>query len=272
MIDIDQVLEWKQSYEAIYQTTILDQRFIYRTIGREEYKQIILMDLGLGEFQEAICHTAILYPQEFDFSKGIAGIAEIISDNILDVSGLQLNQAGELLSDFREEMYNFDYQADVIIHEAFQEFSLEQIATWSIRKTMYYLSRAEWILTNLKGVPLQYLEDATMQQYLEEQEAQQQPQQQPQGYVPQSEMPPEFAEQFAKMPQPEMAAGEQMASDFMGTAPKKPAPETGIQSEEEILAMLSGTGKPVAKPSTDMSNRPELRWFEYMDELKGEFD
>lgn len=263
MIDINQIIEWKQAYGDIYQMEILEQHFIFRPLGREEYKEIILMDLDLGEFQETICFSAMIYPNDYDYTRGIAGVAEILSDGILDASGLHLGQAKVLLDSYREEMYNYDYQVDVMIHEAFPEYSLEQIATWPIRKTMFYLSRAEWILQNLKGVQIQLIDETIQQDH----------QQMEQQYVPQDQMPPEFAEQIPTPPQ--MAGNEQLAGDFMGGSPaaKKQPPEGGVQSEEELLAMLAGTGKAVSKPSTDMGDiKPELNWFSYMDELKGEFD
>ncbi|PVC75072.1 hypothetical protein C2I27_04085 [Priestia megaterium] len=274
MIDINHILEWKQTFGDIYQMEILGQHFIFRALGREEYKNIIMHDLSLGEFQEAICFSSIIYPDDYDYTKGIAGVAEVLSDGILDVSGLLLGQAKELLDEYRQELSNYDYQVDCLIHEAFPEYRLEEIALWPVRKTMYYLSRSEWILQNLKGIPLQLIDETMQQELQEEIQRNQQPSQRPQQPM---EMPPEFAEQLPPQPPQQLATNEQVATDFFGGAEKKPdpkpVPEGGIQSEEEVLAMLAGTGMSVAKPSTNMNDiKPELNWFGYMDELKGEFD
>jgi hypothetical protein len=262
MIDLNNILEWKQNYGDIYQMQIQEQHFIFRPIGREEYKEIIFLDLDLGEFQEAICFQSVIYPEEYDFSKGIAGISEVLSDSILDTSGLHIGQAKLLLDDFRVEMSNFDYQADCMIHEAFPEFSLEDISTWSVRKTMFYLSRSEWILTSLKGVKLDMLDEEEMQKLLMQQQQMEAQQQQP----PQQPAPPipyqrEIREELVGFKEP----------------PKKQthstAPEGAIQSEEELLAMLAGAGGKISNPSTDMKDiKPELNWFQHMDELKGDFD
>jgi hypothetical protein len=262
MIDINQILEWKKTYIDIFQLEILEQHFVFRAIGREEYKGIILMDLELGEFQEAICYAAVIHPKNLDYTQGIAGIAEIISEGVLDVSGLHVGQSRELLDEYRTEMFNFDYQVDVLIHEAFKEFTLEEIASWSVKKTMYYLSRAEWILTNLKGVQLQMIDDV-----MQEEEAQQKATQNEEIY-------PEFAEQFAQQEAHDLAGGEQLADNVFGFSPKKEAnPKEDALTEEQVMAMLSATGKPITKPSKDMNEmKPELGWFNYMDELKGEFD
>ena len=242
MISIDDILQWKQAYGELYQMQIQEQHFIFRPLGREEYRQIILMDLDLGEFQETICFQAVIYPEDYDYSKGIAGIAEVLCDAILDASGLHIGQAKELLDAYRQEMLNYDYQVDCLIHEAFPEFTLEEISSWPVRKTMYYLSRAEWILRNLKGVMLQTIDEVIQQDY----QAQQMPSPPMQQPMPEHRPQP--------MPQP-------------------PAPEGGIQSEEAVLAMLAQSGAKVVQPSASLDEvMPELSWFEYIDELKGEFD
>lgn len=249
MIDVSQLIQWKQLYEDVYQLQIQEEHFIFRALGREEYKQIVLLDHNLGEFQEAICFASTLYPVDYDYTAGIAGVAEVLSNGILEVSGLLVGQAEELLYEFRSEMDVYDYQVDVIIHEAFREFTLEEIATWPLRKTLFYLSRAEWILRTLKGVHLQMVEgeEAPQEEY-------QQPRQQ--APVAQAEQPPQ------RQVEPQAAV-----TDEPGKA------QQAAQTEEEVLAMLAGAGAKVTKPSTDMSEiRPELNWFGYMDELKGDFD
>lgn len=261
MIDFNDVLQWKQEYGELYQMQIQEQHFIFRPLGREEYKQIILMDLHLGDFQEAICFQAMIYPADYDYSKGIAGIAEVMSDSILDASGLHVGQAKVLLEEFRTEMWNYDYQVDCMIHEAFPEYTLEEIATWPIRKTMYYLSRAEWILQTLKGVPLQMIDEQIKQDmYMQEQEEAPTP---PPPKEPQAPYKREIRKELVEAPE-------------IKERPKQQAqtPDGGIQTEEELLAMLSGAGAKVSKPITDLENeqKPELNWFGYMDELTGEFD
>lgn len=264
MIDINRILEWKQTFGDIYQMAILEQHFIFRPIGREEYKQLILMDLNVGEFQEALCFQSIIYPEDYDYSKGAAGIAEIMSDVILDASGLHEGQAPQLIQEFREEMMNYDYQVDCMIHEAFPEFTLEEIATWPVRKTMFYLSRAEWVLETLKGIPISQMfltPEQQQEMMLQQQQMMQEQMQQ------QQQQPPNPAQRTIRKELIE-------APEEKPKAPPKPAPQGAIQSEEELLAMLAGAGGKVSKPITDLENeqKPELNWFGYMDELKGDFD
>ncbi len=257
MINVKQIAEWKQIYEELYHVSILEQDFIFRPIGREEYKEVILMDLDLGQFQEHICERTMIYPNDYDFSNGIAGVAVVLSDAILDASGLHLNQAEEILNACREEMLVFDYQIDCIIHEAFPEFSLEEISAWNVRKTMYYFSRAEWILSKLKGIVLKAEDDESEGQQLQ--------------------MPPQtgnkefYQESYRNSVQEEFV--EEPKKTNIKPSKQNSSEAGAIQTEEELLAMIAESGAKISTPITSMDGiKPELTWFQYVDELKGEFD
>jgi hypothetical protein len=237
------ILEWKKQHEEVYQMTIADKEnefcylFIFRAIGREEYKQLLFDGLELGEFQEILCQKAVLYPDNYDFSKGLAGIADVLSSAIMDVSGLHVNQSVELLEQFRAELNILDYQADCIIHEAFPMYSLEEIQSWSVRKQMYYLSRAEWILRNLRGVPIELNHESATQSQRQQ-------------------------HQFTFTKEP--------------SAPPKPK-DPKEMTEEEVLAMLAENeakhGRRINWQGNNMDDLfPELAWFQHEDELRGEFD
>lgn len=258
MIELSDVLQWKQEYGDVYQMEIQDQNFIFRPLGREEYKEIIIMDLDIGEFQEAICFQAVIHPEDYDYSNGVAGVAEVLSDAILDASGLLVGQAKDLLEQYRAEMMNYDYQVDCLIHEAFPEFTLEEISTWPVRKTMYYLARAEWILQNLRGVQIVHIDEDMYEQMQEQQE----PIEQAYHESKQNPYQREIRKELVEFEEPKKKQEK-----------KQDLPKGAIQSEEKLLAMLAQTGQKVTKPTTDLNEvMPELNWFSYMDELKGDFD
>jgi hypothetical protein len=260
MISLADVQQWKKEHGNIYQFTIFDpdedcifyQDFIFKELGRKEYEEIILQDLDDGEMQEVICQAAVLYPADYDFSNGLGGVAEILHEAIVDVSGWGEGQAEMLLNEYRSQMNMLDHQIDCIIHEAFPEISFEEMQGWSPQKTMYYLSRAEWILRTLRGKNLI-----------------------PIG----SEQAPQ---QMAPMPQPRpapqnLAAYQQIQQDTPKQAPTKP----GELSEEEVKAMLAQSmaqhpnGGKFIDTSRDTSleeSFPEISWFRHEDELRGEFD
>lgn len=243
------ILEWKEKYESIFQVSLFDVEkefvhvFIFRSLGREEYKRITYSETDQGEHQEAVCKHAVLYPENYDFTKGLAGIAEVLSEQIIDVSGVIPGQAKPLLDQFREELLVFDYVADCLIHEAFPEYTLDEIQSWSVRKTMYYLSRAEYILRELRGIPLVPLDEA-----------------------------PQAAEQDQKF-----------NNNFVSSRQDRPdeppmIPADGELSEAEVMAMIARNeaeqGRNMNPKVNDLAKEsfPELGWFAFEDELKGTFD
>lgn len=144
--------KYKAMNETVYQIEFENLIFIFRPLGRLEYAEIALEELDEGEMQEAICQESVLYPKDYDFTKGLAGIPEVLSENILDASGLKQGQIFDILMDYREEMDNFDFQIDSIIHEVYPEYAIEEIESWPVRKTLYYYSRAEWVMRNVRHV------------------------------------------------------------------------------------------------------------------------
>lgn len=142
----------KEKYEDVFEVEIANRIFIFRALGRIEYATIVMQNYELGDFQEKICEVATIYPTGNNFGEGLAGVAEILSDFIIDASGSHAGQIFDILMEHREEMENFDFQIDSIIHEVYPEFRIDEIEKWPIRKTLYYYSRAEWVLRNVRGI------------------------------------------------------------------------------------------------------------------------
>lgn len=282
------ISKWKKKHGDIYIIGISDkdneieQAFIFRTLGREEYKFLFMnyMD-DIAKFQELVCETAALYPKKQDYANGLAGIPETLSNMILEVSGFAEGQALNLLAKFREQMFEYDFQVDCMIHEAFPEINIEEIQMWNNYKTMYYLSRAEFILEGIRGQPIRTIEDiiAEAEQLQEEmqevaqQESEQQEYDQTFVATPMDEMPPEIREQFEQM--------EQEPNPMQQAAPPPSVKEGGIGSEAEIMAMLgqneNAQGRNVSNPQGGQGIGgskmfPELSWFQAEDDLKGGLD
>lgn len=145
-------LKFCQEYRNVFMFHSDDQFFIYRALGRGEYKEI-LKDPRLTDLdrEEVICDTCVLYPENFDWEKCEAGLPTVMSKVILDKSYLtDLDERANLHTFYRSEMYDLDNQITCIIHEAFPQYEMEDIDKWDVEKTTKYLSRAEWILQNLR--------------------------------------------------------------------------------------------------------------------------
>ncbi|AOQ24715.1 hypothetical protein MTAT_20600 [Moorella thermoacetica] len=154
-----QLLEWSKQYGRLEYSEIAGQEFIWRLLTRGEYKRLVAAEMEPADKEELVCQTCVLFPQDYDFSSCLAGIPTTLAREILEKSGFPYNGepnplGKKMLDTFRAEMDVIDNQIDCVIVEAFPRLTLEEVADWSLEKTMYYLSRAEWILHHLRGLPL----------------------------------------------------------------------------------------------------------------------
>lgn len=149
------LIELNEQYRNVFMANIDGNLFIYRSLGRSEYKEI-MQNTEIDDFtkEDVICDVCTLFPQNFDFANCAAGIPgqlteQIIKNSLLDSMATRKN----ILIYYRQEMYSLDEQISCLIHEAFPRFDIEEIEAWDVERTTKYLSRAEWILQNLRGVP-----------------------------------------------------------------------------------------------------------------------
>lgn len=150
------IMEFKKQYRNVFVYQVDNQVFIYRTLGRKEYKDI-LSDKRFNDFEkeEIICDTCLLYPDpdSIDWDAIDAGIPTELMKQIRKNSYLDGKKSRRgILDYYRAEMYDLDNQITCIINEAFPQYDIEDIEEWDVDKTMKYLTRAEWKLTNLHGL------------------------------------------------------------------------------------------------------------------------
>lgn len=147
----------QDEYGTIYWNTLDDQVFIYRPLGRLEYKQLLNSEVSDIEKEDVICQACLLYPENFDFNDCLAGIPTELSRLILKNSFLDSLESKQLIVNYhRAEMQQFDNQITCIISEAFPNLDIEEIESWDMAKTAKYLSRAEWKLNILRQIPIDY--------------------------------------------------------------------------------------------------------------------
>lgn len=86
--DID---SWKKQVGDVWMADIKGEQFIYRTLQRYEYKEIVAIpntDPLMRE--EMICEYCVMYPQGYDFASMAnkkAGIPAVLSEVIMEHSG-----------------------------------------------------------------------------------------------------------------------------------------------------------------------------------------
>ena len=90
---VSEVDGWKRKYEgaSIYASKILEEMFVFRTINRFEYKQLIRQsNLDASQREEIICETTVLHPYNYNWrsmAKREAGIPSTLSQIIMQKSG-----------------------------------------------------------------------------------------------------------------------------------------------------------------------------------------
>lgn len=100
---ITQVDIWKKQFtnEKVYHVKILEKHFIFRTLNRYEYKQIVAIENVDALYrEEVICHTCVLWPYNYDF-KNMAvedsGYPSTLASVIMENSGFTQNYGIEEL-------------------------------------------------------------------------------------------------------------------------------------------------------------------------------
>lgn len=144
-----------ESYPNLCIIEIEAERFIVKALGRKDYRDVLTnQELDNLLKEEAICELCCLYPENYDFEQADAGIATKLYESIIEFSFFGANQESkrhELMNYFRSEMFELHNQINCMIAEAFPSLEFAQIENFDMITALKYLSRAEWILQNLRG-------------------------------------------------------------------------------------------------------------------------
>jgi hypothetical protein len=102
-ISEQQIADWKSQWGRVFESTIVDDTYVWRQLRRKEYVSIMSDKPGedegslLYERQENIAKTAILFPDNIaDLIEANAGLATTLSDEIILKSGFDLSETKEL--------------------------------------------------------------------------------------------------------------------------------------------------------------------------------
>lgn len=160
----EEIENWKDVYGDIYITEFEEgSSFVWRALTRKEFNRA--MDYYEDEYDRAeyVCQVCILDPLEVDYSTDmIAGIPEVLTENILLVSGFS-NDTTEMelaMKAYENEMNLFSNQIACVVVEAFPYLTIDDVENWNLKKTLWYYSRAKWIMETLRGVELKRDENA----------------------------------------------------------------------------------------------------------------
>ena len=177
-IDVIQKLrELEEQYRSIYWTHIEGDLYIYKPIGRKDYREIVGSEMSIEDKKDELIKKCILFPEDFDIDDMVAGMIDVLFEKIIDISYLDSEESrAGVIEYYRQEMYNLDNQITCIINEAFPQFDIEDIENWDVEKTAKYLSRAEWKLQNFRGFQFneEYFDYGQASSQVEQEEVQEQ--------------------------------------------------------------------------------------------------
>lgn len=147
--------EYVEKYNHVSIVQVHNMDFIIKSLGRMDYREIMLnQDLDNYLKEEAVCELCCLYPENFNFEDCEAGIPSALFQEILTFSFLSNDQEQDrrqLMNYFRGEMVELHNQINCMINEAFPSLDFETIENFDMMTALKYLSRAEWILQNLRN-------------------------------------------------------------------------------------------------------------------------
>lgn len=174
-IDMASVIaELEEKYRSVYWTTFEGEMYIYKPLGRKDYKEILTNDeMSFEDKKDAIINKCIVFPEDFDIDDIVAGLVNVLFTKIMDVSYLDSDESRlGVIEYYRQDMYNLDNQITCIINEAFPNFDIEEIENWDLERTAKYLSRAEYKLQNFRGFEFNetYFGEMQPQEEVKEQE------------------------------------------------------------------------------------------------------
>ena len=100
---MSQVDLWKKQFskESVFHVKILDKHFIFRTLNRFEYKQIVAIENVDALYrEEMICRTCVLFPYNYDFKTMAmedSGYPSTLAEIIMENSGFTKEYGIEVL-------------------------------------------------------------------------------------------------------------------------------------------------------------------------------
>lgn len=122
--------------------------YIFRLLSPKEYVQCKLLTSSEYEQSDAICQLTLVYPEEFSFATSPIGcISDEISKIIIDKS--MIFRDVDVLIKFeenQEKLKRFVPACINFVKAAFNEFSYDEIESWSYEKLMDMTAKAERVL------------------------------------------------------------------------------------------------------------------------------
>jgi hypothetical protein len=152
------VAEAKSKYGEVHMVEVEDDVFLFRCLTRKEYMDTLMVTQDPSVQEEIICQLAVIYPPNLNFAQMGAGFASLLAPEIINQSGFgNLRKSHYYFDTYKERMMgSFEMQAEAAIQAAFPNITEEEMQNWTVEKLMRMLAKAEWILREVKGYPIEF--------------------------------------------------------------------------------------------------------------------
>jgi hypothetical protein len=149
--DLMYLKEQHEGHKIIY-VLFNNREFVFRTLTRKEYRDILNITSDDYEFEDAICQSALVFPEDFDFSESpLGGLSHNVAPTIIEVSGFtNLQSVINMYEESKSKVLQFDQECMAVIKAAMPEHTYEEMEDWTWEKLTLMVARAERIL-HLKG-------------------------------------------------------------------------------------------------------------------------
>lgn len=141
-------LKEEYTYHKIIYVSFEEKEFVLRSLGREEYNQIISIVRDEKDLEDVLAQAALIFPEEYDMAMSPhAGIPHTLSELVLEASDVtDMNVLVDMLHQSQVVANRFDYQCLTVIKAAMPEESFEDMQKWTWEKIMFYTALAQKIL------------------------------------------------------------------------------------------------------------------------------
>ncbi len=165
-VDIAQLNYFKELHSGhkIVYVRFCNTDFVFRTLTRKEYKYILSINSDRMSIEDAICNTACIFPEEYDFSIcGFAGLIPKVANFIETISGF--NNIQVVLKEYHmaQEQNSLELQCMDLIKAFIPEYTYDEMEDWTWSKLIQTAARAEKV-AKLKGFDW-HLEDKSQEYF-----------------------------------------------------------------------------------------------------------
>ena len=143
------ILTWKRKYGDIYLLEFDKGFYIFRTLTRGEYLEIVSMQNSMSSFDsDYFMELCLLYPQDQEvINNSLAGEVERVKESIIELSGFaDEDKFVRDLENARKESGILDNQVIALLCKAFPHMSLKSIDQLNYQEILKHIVIAESML------------------------------------------------------------------------------------------------------------------------------